>query len=614
MTGEMKKAKAWENWINLRRFLLETRINFVHLLAPAILAMIASFFEAASVGLLIPTVKGIIQSDFSFVRDLPVFRHVISLLPTIFKDRNSAIFILLIFSIFSAASLKNGFQYAASLGTVLQIRRFANNLRKRIYERYLSFNKVFFDQHNAGHLYQVLLGHTSQIATQMSRIQNAFYNVFSLIVYFALMIIISWKLTLFVLLAFPVLHFSLQWLIHKISKTSEFFSESNLKLGAKISNALSCIPLVKAYTHEQSEKAWFDQASDRIANIEISMDKKLLLINPIQDMILLCMMLLLVGMMAILFIRQGQGEVAEYMVFVVALRRTMGNLGVYNDVQSALASSRGPVKEVLKIFKQNNEYITVEGSSEFSGLQKGINFKDVYFSYREDAPVLKGVSFFIEKGKMTAIVGATGAGKTTLVNLLMRFYDVSAGEIYFDENNVKNFNLRSLRSALAWVSQEIFLFNASLRANLTYGLEENISEGRIDAALKKSRLYDFIFNLPSGLETEIGDRGVRLSVGEKQRIAIARAFLKEADILILDEATSSLDSKTEKMIQDALDDVVKDRTSIVIAHRLSTIKRADKIIVLEHGRIIDSGTFEDLVSKDGKFSSYWKQQFFLRNE
>ena len=612
MIHPIKRVQIWENWINLRRFLAHLQVNPVHLLIPALLAMIASLFEAATIGLLIPTIKGIIQADYNFVRDIPIFEKVIDLFPHTLEKRNSPIFILLVISIFCASTFKNTFQYFSYLCTVLQVRRFANNLRKGIYEKYLSFNKLFFDRHNMGHLHQLLVGHTSQIATQMSRIQNTFYSIFTLFVYLFLMILISWKLTLFILLSFPILHLSLQWLIRKISKTSEYFSDTYLKLGSKISNALSCIPLIKAYTHEAKEKDLFEQSSDRIESLEVSIDKKLLLIGPVQEMILLCMVLLLVGMMALLFVREGHREIAGYMVFVVILRRSMISLGVYNEIQGALATIRGPIKEVMKVFDQNEEYVLIDGQKEFLGLKRGIEFQSVCFSYQKGHQILNDVSLLIQKGKMTAIVGATGAGKTTLINLIIRFYDISSGRILFDETEIHDFSLASLRSKIAWVGQEMFLFNASLRTNLIYGLSDDLPEESIVDALRKARLYDFVSNLPQGLEAVIGDRGVKLSTGEKQRVAIARAFLKNSEILILDEATSSLDSKTEELIQDALKEVVQNRTSIVIAHRLSTVRHADKIVVIEHGRIVEEGNLNELLNRKGKFYHYWEKQHFFK--
>jgi len=210
---------------------------------------------------------------------------------------------------------------------------------------------------------------------------------------------------------------------------------------------------------------------------------------------------------------------------------------------------------------------------------------------------------------MTAIVGPTGSGKTTIVNLLLRFYDCPPDSIFIDGVDIRKFSLKSLRQHMALVSQETLLFNDTLRANIAYGID-NISDKQIMDVIEKARLYDFIMKLPQGLNTLIGDRGVQLSGGEKQRVSIARAILKGSEILILDEATSSLDTRTEKLIQEAIEKAAENKTVIAIAHRLSTIKNADKIVVIEDGRIIEKGLMQDLLARKGKFYRYWQEQKF----
>ncbi|MDP7069552.1 MAG: ATP-binding cassette domain-containing protein, partial [Candidatus Peribacteraceae bacterium] len=249
------------------------------------------------------------------------------------------------------------------------------------------------------------------------------------------------------------------------------------------------------------------------------------------------------------------------------------------------------------------------GDKEFSGLSDELRFKNLTFSYSDDRTILSDVSFVMPKGKMTAIVGPTGAGKSTLISLLMRYYECPEASIFLDKEDIREFTLDSYLKRTALVSQETLLLHESLRNNIAYGLND-VSEDDLQNAIKSARLDDFIASLPKGLDTLIGDRGVKLSGGEKQRVSIARALLKGADILILDEATSSLDSKTEHLIQEAIDEAVQGRTSIVIAHRLSTIKHADKIVVIEEGQCKEEGTLDDLLAKKGVFFGLWEQQRF----
>ena len=235
--------------------------------------------------------------------------------------------------------------------------------------------------------------------------------------------------------------------------------------------------------------------------------------------------------------------------------------------------------------------------------------RNLTFGYSDNRTILDDVSFTLTKGTMTAIVGPTGAGKSTIINLLMRYYECPEGTIFIDDKDIRKLTLNSYLHHTALVSQETLLLHDSLRNNITYGLD-NISEEDLLDTVKRARLDSFVEALPEGLDTLIGDRGVKLSGGEKQRVSIARALLKGSDILILDEATSSLDSKTEKLIQEAIDEAVKGRTSIVIAHRLSTIKHADNIIVIEEGQCKEQGTLDELLAKKGAFHGLWEQQRF----
>ncbi len=594
----------------LQKFFRKAGINPFSLLIPTVLGLAAAFFEGVSLGLLIPTIKGIIEGNPGFVRNLPLLGNLVAFLPHEIEKRNSPIFILLISLVFLAAVLKNVFQYLSAIGVSYQVNRFANKLRKLIYERYLSYGKLFFDEHNVGHLHQILTGHTALIAGNMQTLNSSVFSFFTLIAYLIILFTISWPLTLLVIFLTPFLHYSVNWLIQKIRKTSEVYTGSSSNLAKNISNVLSCIPLIKAYTHEVEERKWFDHASNQVEKFQFSMDKKQMLIGPIQEIILLAMVLLLVGVIAFFFVYEKSGEIAGYLVFFVILRRSMNTLGVFSQIQASLAVVRGPVSEIVKIFEEKESYVMQDGAIEFKGLKKGIQFNHLSFSYPRGIQPLRDVSFSIEKAKMTAIVGPSGAGKTTLINLVMRFYDSPAGAIKLDDADIREFNLKSLRAKMALVSQETLLFNASFRENLKYGLNGKVSDDAMEAAVKKARLYDLIVKLPQGYDNEIGDRGVKLSGGEKQRLSIARAILKEPEILILDEATSALDTQTEKLIQEAIDDAVKGRTAIVIAHRLSTIKHADKIVVIEDGRFIEEGSLNELLERKGRFLRYWEAQKF----
>ncbi|RJP28119.1 MAG: ABC transporter ATP-binding protein [Candidatus Omnitrophota bacterium] len=600
-----------KNNARLRRFLKTVNISLVDFSYPAVLSLLASFFEGISVVLLMPFVKGIVKMDFSFAKEIWFFKIIGRYLPKTVVLTNSHIFIILLAVIFSTSVIKNILQYFAYISTSFQVRKFSNNLRKYIFSRYMSFGNLFFDKNNVGHLNSVLMTFTNIVALQLSEFQQFFGFFFILIVYLGVMFYTSWKITLLIIIIFPVLNYFLKNIIKKIRHTSERYAYSQAEASKRIYNILSCIPLVKAYTKENAEKKDFDRISNEIARLEYSIDKKYSLIPPIQEIILLVAMLLLVSVIAFMVVKQKSAEISMFLVYLYLLKRSAHMFGSLNSLLATLAKVEGPIKEILKMFNDEEKHFVRDGKVDFPGLIDKIEFKDLRFSYGRESEVLKGISISLEKGRSTAIVGPSGAGKTTMVNLILRFYDCPDNTIFINGMDIKEFKLSSLRKHIAFVSQITLLFNDTIRNNILYGLDRHVPESELADVVRKARLYDFILSLPAGFETNIGDRGIKLSGGERQRIAIARALLKKSEILILDEATSSLDTNNEKLIQEAINEAVKDRTSIIIAHRLSTIKNVDKIIVLENGIVAEQGSLNELLEKKGKFYQYWEEQKFF---
>jgi ABC-type multidrug transport system fused ATPase/permease subunit len=279
-----------------------------------------------------------------------------------------------------------------------------------------------------------------------------------------------------------------------------------------------------------------------------------------------------------------------------------------NGARENLSRFKGSIDNIKNLLKTSNKPYLSKGYLRFSGLKKEIRFSGVDFAYELPNLILKDINFTLEKGQVTAFVGGSGAGKSTLADLVSRFYDPTQGSILFDGKNLQSFDISTVRRKMAIVSQDTFIFNASVRDNIAYGLD-NISFKEVWQAAKQARALDFIEELPDGMNTILGDRGVRLSGGQKQRIAIARALLRDPEILILDEATSALDSVTEKLIQQSLEKLSQGKTVITIAHRLSTIAQADKVVVLERGRIVEQGSYHELLKKQGKLWKYHQMQY-----
>ena len=596
-------------WTIFREFSEKIDFNPWVFLAPALLGLLAALAEGVSVGLLIPAIQGVLEKSFVALQQKPFLKQLLGLLPGNISQSNAAIFSVLVLLIFFFAMVKNMLGYISSTMTIYQAREFANRTRKKIYVRFLSFGKLFFDRASAGHLHQILVGYTQQVSQELNVLENCLTAMFSLIVYIAIAFSISWKLTLFSALIFPILHYSVQALLRKIKASSEHFAQAYSEMGKRISNALSCIMLVKAYSNEEREKEWFFFTSDRVRNFQFSIDKKQLFFVPFQEIVGLCMVLLLVAAMAFLLIREKSGEVAGFLVFFVVLRRASSGFGVFNRARSTLAGLRGPLQEIRQVFDDEGKSFVIGGERVFTGLKDRIEFKGLSFGYVDDRSVLKGVDLFIRKNETVAIIGASGSGKTTLINLLMRFYDVPPATLFIDGTDIREFTLSSSRSKMALVSQDTYILNAPFRFNLVYGLDRKVSDLELESVLERAQLLPLVKQI--GIQAELGDRGVKLSGGERQRISIARAMLKNPEILILDEATSALDTTTEGLVRTALEGGVAGKTVIVIAHRLSTIRSAGQIVMLDHGRVIEKGTLDELLKREGEFKRVWAQQQFF---
>lgn len=610
--SKLKNHRAYSRYTIMRKFFDIMGVKPIHIILPIFLSFIAASFDGISLGLLVPLVKGITANSFDFIKDVAVLKYIVRLFPQILFETttpNKNAFLFLIGLVFLFIVLKNALGYANSAISAYWHGRFQRNIYLYVFERFLAFGKMFFDRTSQGYLIMVM-NYSRFTMNALNTFEHSINQIFTLAVYFAVMLMISWKLTIVTLIVFPILHYSLKAIVSRLHSIAQLINVSTIELQRNIFNILSCIPLVKAYSKEDEMKAGFRDINEELRKLDLRSAKVSALISPIQEIIVTLTLLFMVAIVALLFAKGKPAEISVFVVFFYAARRALPMFNIFNIIKSDFARTKPPLKELYKIFDDADKFFVVEGPEIFKGLQNGIEFKNLSFSYVKDRQVLNNVNLYIEKGKVTAFVGPSGAGKTTIINLIVRFYDCPPGSIMVDDSDIRNFTLKSLRKHMALVSQEALLLNDTLRNNITFGLDRKITDDELIDVSKKARLYDFISQLSGGFDTEVGDRGVKLSGGEKQRVAIARALLKKSEILILDEATSSLDSNTEKLIQEAIDEAVKERTAIVIAHRLSTIKHADKIIVIEEGRVIEQGSLKELLDKKGKFYGYWEAQKF----
>ncbi|MDD4183399.1 MAG: ABC transporter ATP-binding protein [Candidatus Omnitrophica bacterium] len=595
----------------LRKFLSIMQVKPVHIIVPLFLSFLSSVFDGISLVLLVPLAKGMV-SNFDFIKTTPVLKNIIALFPEFFANPpspNQTAFLFIAGLIFIAIVLKNVIIYLNSVLSVHWHVNFQSNVYKFIFNRFMIFGKLFFDRTSQGYL-NMVLNYTETVLRTLTVCELSANRIFTLTIYTATMFMISWKLTLISVCIFPLLHYSLKFIIKKIYQIAQLRNKAWAELNRKVFNFLSCIPLVKAYSKESEAIASYAKITEQLKIIDSKAARTFRLIEPVQDLIINVFLLGMVAIVALLLARDKPAEISSFVVFFYAAKRSLPLFNVFNDLRANFAQAKPPLKELLNIVDDKNKFFIIEGKNNFEGLKKGIEFKHLNYSYTKGVAVLRDISFFIPKGKMTAIVGPSGAGKTTIISLIVRFYDCPPQSILFDGFDVRDFTLKSTRMHMALVSQEALLFNDTLRNNIVFGLDRCVTDEELCEVTRKTRIYDFIMRLPDGFNTEIGDRGIKLSGGERQRIALTRALLKGSEILILDEATSSLDTNTEKLIQEAIDEAVKGRTTIVIAHRFSTIKNADKIIVIDKGMLVESGSLDQLLAKKGIFYGYWEAQKF----
>ncbi|MFM7595384.1 MAG: ABC transporter ATP-binding protein [Flavobacteriales bacterium] len=480
------------------------------------------------------------------------------------------------------------------------------DLRNDAFERMIYMPMDFFNTHKVGEL-------TSRIASDITQIQETmrttiaeFFRQLVIVVGgITFLVFISWKLSLIMLGTVPVMAIIAVIFgryIRKLSKNAQdFTAESN----SIIEEALSGIANVKAFTNEVFNLNRFRVNTQKMRDLNV---KSGIWRGIFVSFIIFCLFGAIVfiiwqGMM----MTQGahpslpKEGFYQFILFTILMGASIGSLPeLYANIQKAL----GAIENLIEIMNSATEKELVDGTKK-PKLEGNIRLEDVQFQYpqRLDVPVLSGINFSVGKNQTLALVGGSGAGKSTLASLLLRYYEPQTGTVYFDDIDTREIDLEYLRAHIAIVPQEVMLFADTIFENIRFGRPEATAQ-EIEDAAKAANAYEFIQGFPQGMETQVGDRGIQLSGGQKQRIAIARAILKNPAILILDEATSALDSESEKLVQDALDRLMTNRTAIVIAHRLSTIRNADKIIVLQEGKIVEEGNHESLIALNGAYGRF----------
>ncbi len=523
---------------------------------------------------------------------------------------NSATFFIVLFLMFVTAVVKAFFAYATGIVSAYESKNFAHRLRCQVFDRYMQYGKLFFDRSNLGSLTGSIFACIYSISDAVNSFGPVTVCFFTVLFYFGIMMTVSWQFTTVILSCILAVFYFNRCVGKLIGATSKDFVASSRKLHEFSFNVLSCIPLVKSYANESESKTVFNKSSKTVSDTGFRLTNRIKFIMPLQEMIVFFGVSVLAAG-SFYFIAHGRLEkFTPLLAYLFLLKGCLNGISELTKFRFDLSAMRGSMLEIIRVLDMEFKPIVPDGNRFLRGFEDKIEFRHLSYSYLPEVPALKDISFTIKKGKMTAIVGRTGGGKTTLIHLLLRFYDCPPESILIDGQDIRDFQILSLMNRIAFVSQEPLLFNDTFRHNIGYGLNGKYSEQGLIEVSKKARIHDFIISLPEGYDTYIGDKGVKLSGGEKQRVQLARAMFKDSEILLLDEATSSLDSQTEHLIQEAIDEAIKDKTAIVIAHRLSTIQHADKIVVLEEGEVKEEGTLNELLHKQSRFFELWQAQKF----
>ncbi|MCQ2772651.1 MAG: ABC transporter ATP-binding protein/permease [Bacilli bacterium] len=491
-------------------------------------------------------------------------------------------------------------------GHIMGIRMQAQ-MRSELFNKIEKLPYTFFDEHETGKIMTRMTNDLFEVAELAHHgPENIFIASFTLIGATVYLSYIRWELALMLIAMVPLL-FGVSFLFRKKMKNAfKEARQAQASINASIESSITGVRVTKAYTNEDKEAEKFEVSNKKFVVARNSALKAMAGYFSTSQFVTdaFNVAILVVGG---IFIALGKLEFADYSAFLISVNLFVAPI---NQLVSFMEQYREGVSgftRFVEIMDAEEEHD--DGTYAFDSIEGNISFKNVTFKYEaSNEDVLNNVSLDIKPGEKVALVGPTGGGKTTICHLLPRFYEIENGEITIDGHNIKESTLKSLRSHIGIVQQDVFLFAGTIRDNVTYG-KLDATEDEINEAIKKARLDEFVSTLPNGIDTEIGERGVKLSGGQKQRISIARVFLKNPSILILDEATSALDNSTEFLIQQALDELCKGRTTICVAHRLSTIKNASKIFVISGGNIVESGSHEDLISHEGIYKSLYELQF-----
>ena len=510
-----------------------------------------------------------------------------------------------------ATALKTGFAYLGAYETIYIRNGVVRDIRRKIFTKILSLPLPFFSEERKGDIISRMTGDVQEVeASVMSSLEMFFQSPILILVYLSAMLMMSWQLTLFVFVMLPIMG----TLIGKVGKNLKRHSrEGQNKMGEILSlmeETLSGLRIIKAFNAEKKVNQKFSDENESYRRIQNRLMRRRSLAHPMSEFLGTIVIVLVLWFGGTLILNHTGALTAPEFIAYIALFYSIINpaknlTNAFYSIQKGLAA----MDRIDDILKAESSILEPRKPVKIKEFTDAITYRNVSFAYNESKTVLKNINLTIPKGQTVALVGQSGSGKSTFVDLLPRFYDINEGEITIDGNNIKDFSFYDLRELMGNVNQDPILFNDTIYNNIAFGVE-NATPEKVENAAKIANAHDFIMQTENGYQTVIGDRGGKLSGGQRQRLSIARAVLKNPPIMILDEATSALDTESEKLVQEALDNLMRNRTSIVIAHRLSTIKNANLICVFHEGEIAERGTHEELLQLNGIYTKLYQMHNF----